>query len=132
MRKIGIGVAILAVLAMVGAFVTEQSFASRAVLAQRVERDETAELFGDAGTPIGSPQRLIIDDEGAFLPGEGEGGARLVSEKYLTEKGIYPLQLKTVSLISGIAKWGSGAGLLVGLGLVGLGLRRQRSTSVGS
>jgi len=126
MRKIGIVIAVPSVLTVVVATVTERSFESRATLVQRVERDETAELFGDPGTPIGSPQRLIIDDEGAFLPGEGEGGARLVNEKYLKEKGIYLLQMKTVNLMADMTRWGAGAGFLLGLGLVGFAAKRRR------
>jgi hypothetical protein len=76
---------------------------------QRLEPSNSAisSLFGDGadgannasgggGTPIGSPQLLIIDDQAAFLPGTAVGGARLVSDTYLREKSIYPLQAKTV------------------------------------
>ncbi len=63
-----------------------------------------AELFGDEGTPIGSPQMMIIDHPDAFLEGRTEEGALKVSERYLEEKGIYPLQLQTVRLFTGTAR----------------------------
>ena len=102
--------AALAVLAFgVGAWMGKDS-----QLVQRVQPATQAEssLFGDSasastpGTPIGSPQQMIIRDQAAFLPGSGEGGVRYVSDTYLTEKGIYPLQLKTVNLFRNAATLG--------------------------
>jgi hypothetical protein len=109
----------LAGLLLLLTFPVERSYASRAQWIQRVEVDEAASmLFDDAGyTLVGSPQRLIIGDPEAFVPGEGPGGARLVSEAYLLENGIYPLQLKTVEFATGLARWATGiagAGFLLG------------------
>jgi hypothetical protein len=99
---------VIALLAVMIAVVVAASLTSRAVLVQRLEPSNSAisSLFGDGadgannasggGTPIGSPQLLIIDDQAAFLPGTAAGGARLVSDTYLREKSIYPLQAKTV------------------------------------
>ncbi|AFZ69317.1 hypothetical protein [Deinococcus peraridilitoris] len=90
---------ILAVSILVGAVFTTRG----AQLVQRVEPGTTgsASLFGDSGqgTLIGSPQLLIIRDEQAFLPGRGPAGSRLVSEQYLREHQLYPLQAKTVGFI---------------------------------
>jgi hypothetical protein len=102
----------------VGAWVTALVLENRAVLAQRVEPHpkELAELLGEAGTPIGSPQRLIIFDERAFLEGTNPDGSRLVSEQYLTQNNIYPLQFKTVEFMRNAFMIGSGiAAVLLGL-----------------
>ncbi|SEJ38440.1 hypothetical protein SAMN04488058_10749 [Deinococcus reticulitermitis] len=107
-----------------------------AALVQRVEPSAGASaLFGDAsgpGTPIGSPQRLIVRDPAAFLPGEGPGGARYVSETYLREQGAYPLQAKTVELVRLLAVLGSGAALLLFGGLWWWAGRRGRGSRVPS
>ena len=107
-----------------------------AALVQRVEPSAGASaLFGDAsgpGTPIGSPQRLIVRDEAAFLPGEGPGGARYVSETYLREQGASPLQAKTVELVRLLAALGSGAALLLFGGLWWWAGRRGRGSRVPS
>lgn len=92
-----------ALLLAVGSLVGASFMARGAQLVQRVEpaTAASASLFGDAdqGTPVGSPQRLIVRDERAFLPGRGPGGSRLVNEQYLRDQQIYPLQAKTVTFI---------------------------------
>ena len=72
-----------------------------------------ADLFGGeaaagepSGTRIGSPQALIIRNPSVFLPETGEDGLRYVDEQRLTELGLYPLQLKTVRLLSTLATLG--------------------------
>ena len=72
-----------------------------------------ADLFGGeaaagepSGTRIGSPQALIIRNPSVFLPETGEDGLRYVDEQRLTELGLYPLQLKTVRLLSTLAALG--------------------------
>ncbi|GGM22393.1 hypothetical protein [Deinococcus aerophilus] len=72
-----------------------------------------ADLFGGeattgepSGTRIGSPQALIIRNQAVFLPETGEDGLRYVDEPMLTELGLYPLQLKTVRLLSILAVMG--------------------------
>jgi hypothetical protein len=104
---------------------------SRAVLAQRVDphSPELAALLGEAGTPIGSPQRLVLFDDRVFLEGQTPDGARLVSEKFLMENNIYPLQWKTVEFFRNAFAIAS----LIGAVLMGLLARRfskPRSTSV--
>lgn len=108
---------LLAVMSVLGA-----SFTARgAQLVQRVEvsADTGASLFGGAetGTPIGSPQLLIVRDEQAFLPGSGAGGVRLISEGYLREHQIYPLQAKTVWFIRDMLLLGALALLVLGIAL---------------
>lgn len=112
---------VLMVLALITAAVsvTGASLLTRgAQLVQRVEpADEaSAALFGDAdqGTLIGSPQLLIVRDEAAFLPEGTVNGARLVNEKYLRERNIYPLQAKSVWFVRNLL-------LLTSLALFALG-----------
>lgn len=88
------------------AFLAGSLYGSQAQLVQLVRPDTaaTADLFGAVegspgglpGTPIGSPQHLIIRSADAFLPGQGEGGVRYVSQTKLRDLGEYPLQQKTV------------------------------------
>ena len=115
----------LSAVGFLGTFIVESSFAGKAQLVQRVQViPEEENIFGDPPTPIGSPQLMIIEDQGAFVEGEGPNGARLVSESYLTEKGIYPLQLQTVNFLAGNARLGFGiAFVLCLLGAVLLGRR---------
>jgi hypothetical protein len=124
-------VAVLSAVTLIATWPFVSSYESKAVLAQRVERDEAAaSLFGDADSfqEIGSPQMLIIEDKGAFLPGKSKSGAQMVDENYLKKKGLYPLQLKTVHFVGGLVRVGSGAVLAVSLALLAfLRLRSRRS-----
>ncbi|HMS57200.1 MAG TPA: hypothetical protein PKA27_17585 [Fimbriimonadaceae bacterium] len=127
--KLLFGVAGLALLLGAATFFVEKSYADKAVLVQRVQIDSAASgLFGESEpTPIGSPQLMIIDDPKAFLTSGDPNGARLVDDAYLQEKGIYPLQLKTVEFTAGtvrLAAFGIG-GLLAVLGWFA-GRRRAR------
>lgn len=126
-------VAVLGLIVLVASIPVIGGYQSKAVKAQRVEFDEAAaSLFGDndAYTEIGSPQTLIIEDQGAFLPGTSKGGARLVSENYLREKKIYPLQLKTVEYVGGLVRLGAGAAVGVSaLALIFLRARQRRVTA---
>lgn len=103
-----------------------QSYASRGELIQRIEpHDEAiAELLGEIGTPIGSPLVMIIDDQRAFLSGESPEGVKLVSEPYLQENGIYPLQLKTVAYVTKLVRIGTA--IVFGLGSLGIWLTGRK------
>ena len=105
----------------------EKSYESKASLIQRFQVDEAASLFGEAGTPIGSPQMLIIEDSGAFLEGKTPGGARMVNEGYLTKRKIYPLQLQTVHVVARYTRIGAGVAALLTGGLLLLLKRRARA-----
>lgn len=106
----------LALVALVVGVLVSAVLLRGAALVQRVEpAGAVGALFGDTGspgTPIGSPQRLIVRDEKAFLPGQGEDGVRYVSETYLRENGVYPLQVKTVELVRNLVVGASVAALL--------------------
>ena len=115
---------VLMVLALLVAAVSlagAELMARNAQLVQRVapNSEAGAALFGPSGegTQIGSPQLLIVHDEGAFLPGIGVDGARLVSEQYLREREIYPLQAKTVWFVRNMLLLGSLALLAVSVSL---------------
>lgn len=123
-RKVAWAALVLGVLAVIGAWAAESSYAGRARLIQIVEPSEAATLFGDAGNMVGTPQQMIVGDEKAVMPGKGPNGSVLVNSKYLREHGIYPLQLQTVRYV---AHWVRILGFcaLVG-GLVGLGALRAK------
>ncbi|MBL8060684.1 MAG: hypothetical protein JNK63_08235 [Chthonomonas sp.] len=106
-------VLVVAVGVLIGSVPIEKSYESKASLVQRIQVDEAASLFGEAGTPIGSPQMLIIEDSGAFLEGKSKEGARLVSEGYLSDKKIYPLQLQTVHVVARYTRIGAGVAALL-------------------
>lgn len=80
--------------------VTARWMTRDAQMIQRIEPADaaSASIFGEAGqgTLIGTPQLMIVRDPAAFLPGASRTGTRLVDEKYLRDRGIYPLQAKSV------------------------------------
>lgn len=47
---------------------------------------------------------MIIADSKAFLGKRAEEGAELVSEQYLKDHKVYPLQLKTVRYVAGLIR----------------------------
>ena len=118
MTKLGKIARVLTVLAgvvFVATFAVDSYFGGKAQLIQRVEKSDSSDLFGDSGTPIGSPAMLIIEDPKAFLP-EEKDGAKQVDEKYLKDHKIYPLQLKTIQMFTGYSRIASaGFGVLLAL-----------------
>lgn len=129
LRPLGLVVIVLAVLTAAGSVAATSFYRSKSVLVQRVQKDEAADLFGEAGTPIGSPQPMIIEDEKAFLPQPGENGVKLVDDGYLQKHNIYPLQMKTVEFVARQVQFGTVAGLIVGILLFLVG-RRKTAASV--
>lgn len=130
--KAGLGLAILAAVAGIATVPVERSYERKAVNIQRVERDASADLFGDVGTLIGSPQKLIIEDPKAFLEGKSPEGARYVSESYLREHKIYPLQLKTVSITASLVRTGAFWVFLAGVLSYAWFERKRRNAVVGA
>jgi hypothetical protein len=117
MLKLARAFTILALVSIALTWIAALAVGSRAVLAQRVDPHppDLAALLGEAGTPIGSPQQMIFFDDRVFLPGTGPSGSRLVSETYLTQNNIYPLQLLTVEFFRNAVSIGAGiAALLFG------------------
>jgi len=131
-RRFFLFVVAVSAVGWVGVTFSQNALASKAVLAQRVEANdpELAALTGEVGTPIGEPQRLIIEDQKAFLEGTGKDGARLVSDAYLTEHKIYPLQEKTVNYVGGMVRLGLGIAFVLSfLGWILLGRKGRVSGS---
>lgn len=132
MKKISMMMTAMSVLGLIATSIYQSNLESRATLIQRVKPYDkaTAELLGEAGTPIGSPQRMIVTDQKAFLPGKGEQGQRFVSDDYLKGHGIYPLQAKTVGYVGGLVKLGLAAMALIGFLAAWWFGRRERSCGV--
>ncbi|WP_216327593.1 hypothetical protein [Deinococcus aestuarii] len=120
LRRVAGLLALLALVTLLLSFAVGALLTRDAALVQLIQPSSAGALFGEAdspGVPIGSPQPMIIRDPAAFLPGEGEGGARLVNETYLRERGLYPLQVKTVELVRNLVALGAGLAALVFGGL---------------
>ena len=122
--------AILAALLLVVTLGASVWLSSRAERAQRIiPHDEaTAALLGEIGTPVGRVDEYIIFNRNAFLDGTADGGARLVSEPFLEENSVYPLQLKTVTFLRNVISMVSLA-IFVVCGGVWLWLRRRERAS---
>ena len=127
---------VLAVLVLTGAWVAAGVISNGAQLIQRVEPSAVDALFADTtGTPIGSPQMLIINDPAAFIEGQGPEGSRLVNETYLRQNNIYPLQLVTVHFFRNVVSAAALVGLVLLTGLYWWTRRsggRQRATKITS
>jgi hypothetical protein len=132
-RVIFLGLAVLCGVVLIGSFVVSSLMTQGAQLVQRIEPNEAASLFGDSsspGTPIGSPQVMVIRDEKAFLEGQGEDGARFVDDNYLRQNNIYPLQVKTVEFFRNVVAFVAGLGTLLMGGLLAMSHRGPKSTKV--
>ncbi|MFQ3669781.1 MAG: hypothetical protein SNJ61_12970, partial [Fimbriimonadaceae bacterium] len=114
----------------VATYPIESSYAKRARLVQRVQPNPGADLFGDVGTLIGSPQLMIVDDPRAFTGERTADGAALVDDQYLRDNAIYPLQMQTVSYLAGLGRLGGGAGCAAFL-VAWVLMRRRASRDVG-
>ena len=119
--------AVLAALLLIVTLAVSVWLQSRAELVQRVTpHDEaTATLLGEVGTPVGREDDYIILDRGAFLGETTAQDAQYVSEPYLEENNVYPLQLKTITFLRNLIVAVS-AGALVLFGGVWFGLRRRQ------
>ena len=76
------------------------NFGNKAKMIQRVERLSSSELFGDEGANIGAPTLLIIEDSKAFIGGPDSRNVYKVDENYLKTHKIYPVQQKTIKLVT--------------------------------
>ena len=117
-------IAIAGAILAISSFPIENSYKGKAQLVQRMRIDDASALFGESGTPVGSPQELIIEDPRAFTGDKTPEGAAIVNEGYLEKNKIYPLQIKTVSYVAGLARIG-GIAMFVLSGGLGLWLRRR-------
>jgi hypothetical protein len=107
---------LLSVVGLVVVLAVSAFLESKSALAQRVEphSPELAAVLGETGLPIGSPQRLVILDEKMVLETKPDG-SKVVSETYLTQNNIYPLQWQTVEFVRNIALLALTAKMLLGL-----------------
>ena len=122
-RFVSVVLVIVSIVGLIGSLVVPNGYRDRAVYAQIIQVNAADALMGEAGTKIGSPKKLIIDDPKAFLPGEMDG-AKLGSQNYLDTHKIYPLQLQTVEAVGSIATGVSIAAAIV-FGLVALFATRR-------
>ena len=117
-----LSLALLAVVLALGGVIASSILTRDAVFAQRAEKLEAAELFGDSGERLllGSPQKFLALDAKAFLDGTGDQGAKLLNDVYLRENKIYPIQVKTVEFFRNITLLACllGGGLMFGLWLL--------------
>ncbi len=118
--------AILAALLLIVTLAASAWLQSRAELVQRVTpHDEaTATLLDEVGTLVGREDTYVILDRGAFLGETTVRDAQYVSERYLEENNVYPLQLKTVTFLRNLISVIS-AGAFVLFGGVWFRLRRR-------
>jgi hypothetical protein len=121
-KTVFLSLAILAVLILIGSQITSGILTRDAVFAQRAEKLEAAELFGDTQEQvlIGSPQKFLALDPKAFMEGTGDQGAKLINDVYLRENNIYPIQVKTVEFFRDLTLLACllGGGLMFGLWLL--------------
>jgi len=91
------------------------------------ESADVMALRGESGpgTLVGKAGIYLIRDPAAFLEGTGTRGERFVSQTYLEQKGIYPLQTKTVWFFHFFVVLVSGVGALI-FGLLWWSLSRPR------
>jgi hypothetical protein len=117
--------AILALVVCAGSFIVAGVLSNGSSLVQLIQPEDAAvaglfaeETSGEpAGTKLGSPQVMVIRDSEAFLEGTGTQGERFVSQKYLDEKQIYPLQVKTILFLRNVTAMLAGLGALLCAGL---------------
>ena len=128
MKKLTIIFRISFLLAVVVALVTYPvvgSYASKAQLVQLVKPSAGADLFGDIGELVGSPQILVNDiPKAAIIEGDGPNGSIFVDTTYLEANEIGALQLQTVTFIAESTR--TGALIASGLFLAGLLILRWR------
>jgi hypothetical protein len=109
-----LGLIITAILVTISSFFVALFVSRDAQLVQLVQPDEVGlnSLFADSsgvpGTPIGSPQTMIISDPKAFMDGAGSNGEKYVNDAYLKANNIYPLQVKTVNFFRDSVAWVAG------------------------
>jgi hypothetical protein len=103
---------VVASLAVVAAAIgTMWLLSSKAVMAQRIKPHDPviAELLGEVGTPIGSPQPIVLLDRSAVLDQEGPNGVVLLNDDKLAASRRYPLQRQTVWFVGSLVAEGAGA-----------------------
>jgi hypothetical protein len=124
-KKLCLIVAVLSAVVLIATVPAYNSFAGKAKMIQRVQRNSSDALFGDEGTPVGEPTLTIIEDPKAFI-GEPTDGVHKVDQGYLDQKKIYPTQLKTVQFWIESIRLGAGVAGLLGV-VLGLWKRKPKA-----
>jgi len=90
LRNLLLALSISALVALAVTIVIGDYYVTQARFVQRVE------VGHPAVRQVGPPQKLIIPDPQAFLPGTDPHGARFVNESYLRRHGITPRSLRDI------------------------------------
>lgn len=109
--------AAIALIGLIAGWFVESDLKGKSGTYQLVKTSAEGALFGDAYENIGTPQTFVILDRGTLIEEPNDEGVKMLSEDKLKEKDLPPLQLKTVTFITGLTRLGFGALLVVGLGL---------------
>ncbi len=109
--------AAIALIGLVVGWVVESDLKAKSGTYQLVKTSAEGALFGDAYENIGTPQVFVILDRGTLIEEPNADGVKMLSEDKLKEKDLPPLQLKTVSFITGLSRLAFAAMLVAGLGL---------------
>jgi hypothetical protein len=109
--------AAIALIGLVVGWFIESDLKGKSGTYQLVKTSAEGALFGDAYENIGTPQTFVILDRGTLIEEPNAEGVKMLSEDKLKEKDLPPLQLKTVSFITGLTRLGFGALLVIGLGV---------------
>ena len=124
-KKLCLLVAVLSIIVLTATVPAYNSFAGKAKMIQRVQRNSSDSLFGEEGTTVGEPTMTIIEDPKAFI-GEPVDGVYKVDQGYLDSNKIYPTQLKTVQFWIESIRLGAGCVGLLGV-VLGLWKRKPRA-----
>ena len=100
---------VASLVAVVATLGTTWFLSSKAVVAQRIKPHDPAiaELLGEVGTPIGSPQPIVLLDRSAVMDAKGPGGEVLLDDDKLQASGQYPLQKQTVQFVGSLVVYGA-------------------------
>lgn len=109
--------AAIAVIGLVVGWVVESDMKAKSGTYQLVKTSAEGALFGDAYENIGTPQVFVILDRATLIEEPNAEGVKMLSEDKLKEKELPPLQLKTVTFITGLTRIGFGILFVLGLGL---------------
>lgn len=109
--------AAIGLIGLIVGWVVESDMKAKAGTYQLVKTSAEGALFGDAYENIGTPQVFVILDRATLIEEPNADGVKMLSEDKLKEKDLPPLQLKTVTFITGLSRIAFGVMTLAGLGL---------------
>lgn len=122
-------VAVLGVLASVGAQFAESSLSARAKPTQIVKVTAADKLLGGPGYEVvGPPEDMVVDVPQATLDQRGPGGEILLDREKLTKLKVYPLRMKSLLAFTGAVKW-AGAIVAASFGVAGFLIAKKLKKS---